>query len=355
MQGQLKPGDLIFLDYEVLDLAGVGATSFVYRCRELVGAGREVAVKVLHNRYVFDEASRRRFLREARLIQSLDCPHIVKIHDIIDAPGVVAFIMEHIDGPTLLDWQRDDPGPRADHELCAVFIDVLRGIGHAHQRGIVHRDLKPANIMLAPGPNDEPIAKIIDFGVARRLDSPPDPEDFKTIRGTAAYISPDELRSPHEVCESSDLYSLGVILYELASGARPFTNRPVPEILKAHLTEKPTPLSHHNPDINPALEEVILRTLAKRPEERFRDAESLRGALEQAVNVAWEIRTHQWDRPTLPPLSDEVRQKLKRSLGDALRQFVGGLFHSLFNTGATGLQGDPHHLSRPYVHMPCLI
>ncbi|MEL6180987.1 MAG: serine/threonine-protein kinase, partial [Myxococcota bacterium] len=296
MHGQLKPGDLIFMDYEVLDLAGVGATSYVYRCRELHGSKREVAVKVLHNRTTYDPVLRRRFLREARLIQCLDCENIVQIYDIIDAPGMVAFIMEHIDGPTLLEWQRETPGPRAAEELCSIFADVLQGIGHAHQRGILHCDLKPANIMLSSDPQGKTTAKIIDFGVARHVHDPPDPEDFKKIRGTAAYLSPDAIRSPYEVCEESDLYALGVILYELASGARPFTGRPASEILQAHLNEEPAPLSQHNPDISPALEEVILRTLAKRPEERFRNAEALRCALEHAVHVAYEIQTLVWER-----------------------------------------------------------
>ena len=354
MGERLSAGDCIYGDYEVLGVAGVGATSYVYRCQDL-RKNRQVAVKVLHSKFVFNPLPRGRFLREAELIKSLDCDHVVKIYDIIDAPGTLAFVMEHIDGPTLLEWQREDPGPRADKELCTVFAGVLNGIGHAHNSGIVHRDLKPANIMLSRGVDDQPIAKIIDFGVARELSAPPDPEDFETIRGTAAYISPDELRSPHEVCEASDLYSLGVMLYELATGERPFSNRPVPEILQAHLSEAPARPGSHNPEINPALEEVILKSLSKRPEQRFQDADALRSALDQAVNVAWEIRTHQWARPTLPPLSPELKERSARSFGVVLKETVFGFFKGLFNPGLTGLHNDPHYLNRPYVGFPGLI
>lgn len=355
MHGQLQPGDLIYGDYQVMDLAGVGATSHVYRCRpRSANLPEEVAVKVLHNRFVYDAQARGRFLREAALMQELNHQNIVSLFDVIEAPGQVAFVMEHVNGPTLHDWQGNNPGPRADRELCDVFIDILNGLGYAHRRGIIHRDLKPANILL-DYTGERPVAKIIDFGVARRADTPPPADELRTIRGTAAYISPDEIRSPYEVCEASDLYSLGVILYELAAGTRPFHGGSPNDLLHAHLSKPPVPPSVFNPNIPPELEQVILRTLAKHPAQRFTDASSLQTALEQALHIAWEIRTEQWARPTLPPPSPELRALAQPSMPQQMLQLLMLLMMVVLNPGTTRRDDDPHYLARPHVELPGLV
>lgn len=353
-----QPGDVIFGDFEVLGLAGQGATSYVYRCSvdpaRRADLPRTVAVKVLHHRLLADAVARARFLEEAQLMMTLEHPNVVEGFEIIDTAAQVAFVMEHVEGPTLLAWQGRNPGPRTDQELCEIFVDLLRGVGYTHQRGIIHRDLKPANILLdTTGPR--PIAKLIDFGVARAVDSPPSPEELRAIRGTAAYISPDELRSPYEVCEASDLYSVGVILYELAAGTRPFHAQTPQEIFSAHLNEAPVPPSAFNPSIEPALEAVILQALAKQPGERFSDASALQSALEQALSVAWEIRTAQWARPTLPPPSPALRARLMGQGPRTMLQALVMMIIFVLNPGATDQVGDPHYLSRPFVALPGLI
>jgi serine/threonine protein kinase len=353
-----QPGDNIFGDFEVLGLAGEGATSYVYRCATRPGRVPAlppiVAVKVLHNRFVYDPVARARFLTEGQLMLGLSHPNVVSVFELLDAPGNVAFVMEHVEGPSLLEWQARNPGPRTDQELCEIFIDILRGVGYTHKRGVIHRDLKPANILLDTT-GERPIARLIDFGVARPSDAPPTPEELKAIRGTAAYISPDELRSPYEVCESSDLYSLGVILYELAAGTRPFHATTPQALFQAHLHADPTPPSAVNPELQPALEAVILQALAKRPEHRFADAGALQGALEQALSVAWEIRTAQWARPTLPPPSPALRARLMGQGPRTMLQAFVMMILFVLNPGTTDQVGDPHYLSRPFVALPGLL
>ena len=351
MLGQLESGDNIFLEYEVLELAGVGATSFVYKCRARDPKLPDVvAVKVLHNKFVFDSQARKQFLHEASLMRSIQHENVVELYDVIDMPGQVAFVMEHVEGPTLQQWQSRTADSRTDRDLCTIFVGVLRGLEHAHREGIVHRDLKPANIMIDER-GDEPVAKIIDFGVARRLADGPSPADFEAIRGTAAYMSPDEIRSPHDVCEASDLYSLGVMLYELCTGTRPFTDRAPTDLMEAHLSETPTRPSDHNPDVSPALEAVILRSLAKKPRERFRDAASLSIAIQHATGLARDIHSAQLKRPTLPPATPELRRWARSRMVSRFRRAVSIAVDWFFNPGVTGHTCDPHYLARPHVEL----
>jgi serine/threonine-protein kinase len=349
MVGKLGKGDSIVFEYEVLGLAGVGATSYVYKCRPSnPDLPETVAVKVLHNKFVYDREARRQFLAEAQLMGSVDHPNVVKLLSVIETPGLVAFVMEHVDGPTLQQWQAQTATSRTDEDLSMIFTQILGGLGHAHDMGVIHRDLKPANIMIAQS-GGQPLAKIIDFGVARRVSDGPSRADFESIRGTVAYISPDEIRSPHEVCPSSDLYSLGVMLYELAAGTRPFTDRAPEDLLVAHLSEDPLPPTFHNPNLNPELAEVILRTLAKRPKDRYADCTGLMMALEQVTGIAKEIRTEQWARPTLPAPSPEFLAKAQLSWRTKVRSALSSLFGAFFNPGVTGAAPDPHYLSRPHM------
>jgi serine/threonine-protein kinase len=280
---QSRVGDLIFGDFEVMELAGTGATSFVYRCKSTRSdLPAEVAVKVLKTELQGLEPSRRRFLREAHLLQKLDHPNIVRVYEIIETPMFLAYVMEHVDGPSLKEWFAQRKAGM-DGVFQVMTIEMLGALGYIHDQGIIHRDIKPANVLVSRTVAGLNSPKLIDFGVARLADADPDPEDLNAIRGTAAYISPDEIRSAYEVCASSDLYSLGVLVYEAISGVRPFDGLAKRELLCAHLHQTPLAPSAHNDALAPAFDEVVLKMLAKTPELRYESAQVLRKAFVGAI------------------------------------------------------------------------
>lgn len=344
---RLHKGDLICGDYEVLALAGVGATSYVYRCQRRDEPERKLAVKVLHADLAAQPVHRQRFLREARFVLNLQHPNVVSAHEVIDLPGLVAYVMDHVQGPTLRQWFRER-APLTDEDLFTVFFDVMAGLDYVHQRGVIHRDLKPGNILMDLS-GARPVARLIDFGVARLAEAGPDPEDFEAIRGTAGYMSPDEIRSPYEVCTASDLYSLGIIMYELACGRRPFTDRPAAEILKAHLHEPPLSPSILNPQLHPALESIILRLLTKSPESRFGSVENLRMALVAALDLSAELEVV----PAIIPDEDDV-QAYQHWLA-LMQTMMAALLVMLLNPGTTGQPQDPHYANRDHIDLPGLI
>lgn len=253
----------------------------VYRARR--GPTFEpLAVKVLDPHLVADPGRRKRFFREARLMLRLDHANVVQFHEILEVEGRVGFVMEYIDGATLADWFSDEASPVELETAVDLFVDILRGVAHAHQNGVIHRDLKPANIMITE--RDGGLrAKIIDFGVSRARGEDPTERDREKVVGTPAYISPEEVRDPEAVCASSDLYSLGVMMFEAVCGRRPFAEETSRALLSAHARKPPPAPRTLNPALPAFLEEVILKTLEKRPNARFGSAGEMIGALEQYV------------------------------------------------------------------------
>jgi eukaryotic-like serine/threonine-protein kinase len=255
--------------YELLGLLGKGGMGEVYRARH-VGLGKAVAIKVLAPN--LPEQFQVRFAREARAIARLDHPCCVRILDHGCEAGRRYIAMELLDGPTLASVLADE-GQLAVSRAIAITRDLVRALAHAHARGVLHRDLKPENIILvARG------AVIIDFGLAALHDAAPLTRDGMCI-GSPSYLAPERLRgAPHD--ERSDLYALGVILYEMLAGLKPFVGA-TPEEVMHHALERPArPLRALRGELPPALEQLVLRALAKDPARRFGDAEELRSALE---------------------------------------------------------------------------
>lgn len=335
--------------YLINGFAGVGATSYVYRAREL-DSFKPVAIKVLHPHLLDDPVKRTRFEREAQMMMKFGHPNIVEFHEIVElADGGMAFVMEYVDGDTLEDWLETEEARQVDEStLACLFVDVLRGLHHTHRFGIIHRDLKPANILIT-FQNGRHVAKIIDFGVARFADQPVPREDKQKIVGTAAYISPEEVRDPETVCESSDLYSIGVMMFEAACGQRPFEGRPVRELMDAHAFEAPPRPRDVNPALTPAFEDVIMRTLAKTPDERWGSAPQMIGALEMAIRSAMQIAaqievdrapTVEWSRQQL------ATEKDARRFVVLFQQAMMMAFTLLMTSGLENRSNDPHHLNR---------
>lgn len=356
-------GDVLEERYIINGFAGKGATSYVYRARSLESF-EPVAIKVLHPHLLKDEVKRRRFLREAELMMQLTHPNVVKFHEIIEQDGLLAFVMEYIDGETLTEWRERHEGHLEEVELACVFVDMLRGLSHAHRAGIVHRDLKPANVLITHA-DGRYVAKIIDFGVARQLAVPMSDEEKSKILGTAAYISPEEVANPEQICPASDIYSIGVMLYEAACGRRPFQGMPIRDLMDAHVGERPPRPSEFNPGLTPAFESVILKTLQKQPDGRFESAPDMIRGLELALQGAMAMSEDEWrlvDESDEEQMTTEWHRAIERAalrranpVLSWMRRCMESAFVLFASTGARTTNGsDPHYIHRSDIDLPMM-
>jgi serine/threonine-protein kinase len=258
--------------YRIVKRLGAGGMANVYLAEDQE-LGRRVAIKILNDRHANDEQFVERFRREASNAAGLSHPNIVSIYDRGEAEGTYYIAMEHLDGRTLkeLIQARGPAPPRIAIDYTRQILGALR---FAHRHGIVHRDIKPHNV-LVDGDNR---LKVTDFGIARAGAS--QMTEAGSIMGTAQYLSPEQARGG-PVDQRSDLYSVGVLLYELLTGTLPFTGDAPVEIAMKHLSEKPVPPSAIRPEVPRDLDLVVTRALAKDPDERYQTAEELDADLER--------------------------------------------------------------------------
>ena len=268
---QITPGTLIDDRYRVVSRVGSGGMAEVY-CADDVQLGRRVAVKLLHERFALDEEFVERFRREASSAASLSHANIVSVYDRGEWGGTYYIAMEYLDGRSLDSIVREEAPLPPDHAI-ELTEQVLRAARFAHRRGVVHRDLKPHNVIV----DEEGRVKVTDFGIAQAGAS--EITQTGSIMGTARYLSPEQAQGL-PVSPRSDLYSIGVMLYELLTGTVPFEGESVVAIALRHLSEPPRPPSSLVPSISPSLDAIVLRALAKSPEERFADADEFLAALD---------------------------------------------------------------------------
>lgn len=268
--------------YELEALIGQGGMAHVYRARDRV-LGRPVAIKILRPEYASDENLLARFQREARAAAALLHPNIVSVYDVGQDGDRHYIVMEYMPGPTLKEVIRQR-APLPVEQALKVAEQVCAALEYAHRHGVIHRDIKPQNILFS---EDEEVVKVADFGIAKsRLD--PEITAERLALGTVKYISPEQARGV-EVVPQSDLYSLGVVLYEMLTGEQPFTGDTPVSIALQHIEADPPPLRQFNPYIPPAVEEIVLRCLAKDPRHRFLSAREMRLALERYRLVGAEV------------------------------------------------------------------
>ncbi len=265
-----EPGEIIG-DYQISGLLGAGGMGSVYRVRNLI-TDREEALKVLLPDLNAQADLAERFSREIRIHASLDHRNIAQLRTALRVNNQLVMVMELVPGETV--EQRITRGPLDLPSATGIATQVLDALTYAHARGIIHRDVKPANIMVTPAG----LVKVTDFGIAagapaRRL--------TKTglAVGSLYYMSPEQIRAM-PVDGRSDLYSLGVTLYEMLSGHRPFEGASDFELMKAHLEQQPPPVSAWNPHIPVLLAAAISRAIAKRPEDRFQSAAEFAAAID---------------------------------------------------------------------------
>jgi beta-lactam-binding protein with PASTA domain/predicted Ser/Thr protein kinase len=269
----IETGTVIDGRYEVLSRIGTGGMGDVYLARDQL-LGRQVAVKLLHHRFAEDQEFVERFRREASSAASLSHPNVVAIFDRGEWDGTYYIAMEYLPGRSLKAVVREG-GPLDPAAAIDVVIQILHAARFAHRRGVIHRDLKPHNVIL----DEEGRAKVTDFGIARAGAS--DMTLTGSIMGTAQYLSPEQAQG-HAVSAASDIYAVGIVLYELLTGVVPFDGETAVTIaLKQVSATPPPPSALVGAETIPAeLDAVVLRALAKDPGERFADAEEFIAALE---------------------------------------------------------------------------
>ncbi len=258
--------------YRILRKLGSGGMANVYLAED-EDLGRRVAIKILNERYANDELFNERFRREAKSAAALSHPNIVSIYDRGEADGTPYIAMEVIEGRSLKELILTR-GPLPVAQAIDYAKQILGALRFAHRHGIIHRDIKPHNILLGA----ENRLKVTDFGIARAGAS--QMTEVGSIMGTAQYLSPEQARGA-PVAAASDLYSLGIVLYEMLTGQVPFNGDTAIEIAMKHLNEAPKPPSAHRPEITAELDQVVLRSLAKNPEDRYGTADELQEDLDR--------------------------------------------------------------------------
>ncbi len=264
--------------YRILEKIGAGGMGEVYLAED-TRLDRKVALKFLPAQFSADEEEKKRFIHEAKAASALDHPNICSVHEIGETPeGQLFIVMGYYEGKTLK--EKIKAGPLPIPEAVEIAIQIAEGLKNAHGKSIVHRDLKPANIMLT----EQGVAKIVDFGLAKLRGLTRLTKSGTTL-GTVAYMSPEQALGK-EVDQRSDIWSLGVILYEMLTGKLPFKGEYDQAMLYAVINEEPEPLSNLRSDIPDELRIIVGKALAKKPGQRYSQAEEMLADLQAAVNAS---------------------------------------------------------------------
>jgi serine/threonine-protein kinase len=266
-------GTLVDGRYRISSRIGSGGMADVY-CAEDTHLGRNVALKMLHRRFAQDQEFVERFRREASAAAGLQHPNVVGVFDRGQHDGTYYIAMEHLEGYTLKEIVAEH-APLPQDYVIDLGMQILQAAGFAHRHGVIHRDFKPHNVIL----DERGHAKVTDFGIARAGAS--EMTETGSIMGTAQYLSPEQAQG-HAVTAASDLYSIGVMLYEMLAGRLPFAGDSAVAVALKHLSESPAPISQLRPDVHPALESVVMAALAKDPARRWQSAEDFAQGLEAA-------------------------------------------------------------------------
>lgn len=255
--------------YQLIEQIGSGGMAVLYKAQDLE-LDRTVAVKVLRPSLVDDPEFLTRFKREARSAANLSHPNIVTVHDVgQDGPNTHYIVMEHVPGQDLKGLIREQGAFEVDDAL-AVVIEVCKGVGYAHRAGLIHCDLKPQNILVTP----ENRIKVVDFGIARALSTTVDEETQEIVWGSPHYFSPEQAAG-ETLTPASDVYSIGIILFELLTGEMPFTGQDYQALALAHFTDSPPSILDVNPALPPELDRIIKKVLSREPSSRYRTADQL--------------------------------------------------------------------------------
>ena len=295
-----KPGDVLVGKYRVEKVLGVGGMGVVVAARH-TKLDELVALKVLQPQVMRSREDVARFLREGRACAKLKSEHVVRILDLGELSAAVPYlVMEHLEGHDLAAVLREH-GPLSVSHAIDCMLEACEAVAEAHALGIVHRDLKPANLFLARTPNGTPTLKVLDFGISKLLDDgSSDPNmsltTTRALMGSPLYMAPETMRSARAADARSDVWALGVILYELLTGTTPFDGDTITELCIRVLEETPRSIAHFREDVPPGLEAVVLRCLAKSPTDRFQTVPEVATALASFAGAKGQVELEHLER-----------------------------------------------------------
>lgn len=309
--------------YEILEVIGEGGMAIVYRALDH-RLNRDVAVKIMRDEMAADEEFRRRFCTESHAVAMLSHPNIVAVYDVSHNDNVEYIVMELVDGITLKQYI-ERKGVVAWKEVVHFTKQISKALAHAHERGIIHRDIKPQNIMLL---RDGTI-KVGDFGIAA-LENEVYENNGEAI-GSIHYIAPEQARGECPDARS-DIYSLGVMMYEMLTGGLPFTGNTLGEIAVQHMNAKPVPPHEKNPEIPLELERITLKAMSAELSERYQSANELLSDLEAFIHTPVTIdgESADYENPDVKPVRSSTelsreRYRLRRRRSDVV-SFMSGTF-----------------------------
>ncbi len=307
---ELREGTVLAGKYRLIRPAGFGGMAAVWVAKN-ESTGAEVAVKVLLADETQSSQASERFRREAHASAMLGHRGIVRIFDLLelpDPPGSLAIVMELLRGRTLAARMEESPKFSVE-EAMDVVIPLLSAVGHAHRAGIVHRDLKPENVFLAVDPDGHVTPKILDFGISKHTSAKtPTITTDGAVLGTPEYMSPEQARGAADADARSDVFTIGILMYEMLAGKNPFTHESYHSVVAAILEREPDPI----PGIQPELSAVLLRSLSKKASQRYADANELGDALRAAVGPELSGRYGRAASASLPQI-DSVPPRSSRN------------------------------------------
>ncbi len=297
----MQEGTLLNNRYQLLEELGTGGMAHVFRARDLM-LDRYVAIKILRQDFSTNPDFQANFRQEARAAANLSHPNIVTVHDFGFAENLLFIVMEYVPGKDLKQLIRQR-GRFSVDEGIPLIIQACAGIGYAHRAGLVHCDVKPHNMLVAPDGR----LKVTDFGIARALSTIMPGERTDVVWGSPLYFAPEQARGEAPT-PSSDVYSLGVVLYEALTGTPPFTASTADELARLHLSARPIPIREYIPEIPTALEEIVMKVLSKEPSARYRTADQLGRVLQRFGTQRDLEKTNPPAERISKPVSQPVRE-----------------------------------------------
>ncbi|MGH2492639.1 MAG: serine/threonine-protein kinase [Candidatus Limnocylindria bacterium] len=282
--------------YQISQPIGAGGSSQVYLAKD-TALNREVAIKVLDTAAAADGNLRRMFVKEARSLAQLSHPNIVSVFDVGEVDNLPYIVMEHLPGGSVK-ARIERTGPLKAGEAARIAIEVANGLAFAHSKGIIHADLKPSNILFDA--NDH--AKIADFGIAR---TPKEDAATPELYATAMYVAPERVEGKQATIQS-DVYGLGLVLYEMLVGKPPFTSTSAGVLMRDHVVRVPVPPSHLRPSLPREVDTIVLKALAKQPNLRYQRASDLANAVASIENIDKELATTHITPVMTEPMTDFV-------------------------------------------------
>ena len=341
--------------YRLDERLGGGGMGTVYRATHLL-IDRLVAIKVLSQRFVGDTTAKERFRREARAAGRMHHPNAVSVTDFgATADGYLYIVMELLEGQTLRDLLARE-APLDFARVVSIMLQTCAAVSAAHDVGLIHRDLKPANIFIEQRANTPSVVKVLDFGVAKFAVEEQADDDYQTLTqvgaiiGTPRYMSPEQCSGSGGITPASDVYSLGIILYEMLSGVVPFNAETPLAIALRHVSEPPRPLREIVPGVPEKLEVITHKALAKRPTDRFADANELR---QEIFAAAQELGLEHAASAAAMPSIQALREAGQSSPSGRLVIDIATLRESQSSGAATpAVVGGPQQVSEADTRAP---